>query len=304
MSEAAPTLVILAAGLGTRYRGMKQLEPVGPGGGTLIDYTVFDALRYGFARIVFVIRPDMDREFRARIVDRYRDKARIECVHQPLDACPAGGMRPLGTGHAVLCAAEAVRGPFGVANADDFYGDEAMSMLGRFLREGNAGDAEGDGISTHALVGFALRDTLSASGVVNRAIVQTTRDGELRDIREVLGIRRQGADGYYVDVAGWRQMISGDTCTSMNLWGFSLDVLTHLRAGFLEFLHSPAARGGGEFYLLSAVRAAVRAGRARVRVLRSEGAWCGITHPEDRAHVMRTLVALTDEGRYPARLWS
>lgn len=301
----APCVVILAAGIGRRFGGGKQLVPVGPGGQTLLEYSVYDARRAGFGRVVFVIRPDIEAEFRAAVVDRLGHRVETACVFQTLEALPAGRRppagrtKPWGTGHAVLVAQEAVAGPFAVANADDFYGARAWEQMGAFLRQPPAG-----GVPTWALAGYALRATLPPSGAVSRGLCACTPDGWLRDIVETSGIERDGDGARCRAADGTVRVLSGEQAVSMNLWGFTADFFDELRRAFAAFLEAHGGSPDAELQLPTVVQQAVRAGRARARVLPATDEWCGLTNPQDAARVAETLGRLTEAGVYPRELWS
>jgi hypothetical protein len=288
----APTLLVLAAGLGARYGGLKQIDPVGPSGETLLDYAVFDALRAGFGRAVFVIRREFEDAFLARVAAKYSGRIAFDLVFQSADdvpagcAAPAGRTRPLGTGHAAWCARAAISGPFAAINADDFYGADAFSRLAGFL--GGAGGAR------FALVGFRLAGTLSEGGTVSRGICRE-RGGLLLSIAEEHGI---GPD----DVGPGRRF-TGDETVSMNCWAFTPAVFPALESGLREFLSAGAADPAAEFYLPVAVSGLVSAGAASVEILPGPAAWFGVTHRGDRERAAAAIAALVRQGAYPARLF-
>lgn len=300
----APALVVLAAGVGSRYGGPKQLEPVGPGGATLMDYSIYDARRAGFRRVVFVVRPDLEKPFRTFVHQRYGAGIDATVVLQRLDDTPAGATgkrreKPWGTGHAVLAAQPQMTGPFAVVNADDFYGRHAFAMAAEFLTHPTAAGPP----AVFASVAYPLAETLSSAGGVHRAVCRLSGDGWLETMEEIRDIRR-GDDGAYVgvDPAGHPLRVGGDALVSMNLWAFTPAVFPMLRHGFAEFLRQDGA-AGGEFLLPDEIRDAVARGRARVRVLRAKGRWLGITYPEDRPGVEANLRQLVAAGEYPERLW-
>ena len=289
------TLVVLAAGMGSRYGGLKQMDPVGPGGETVLDYAVFDALRAGFTRVVFVIRRDFEALFREKIGARYAGRATVDYVFQSLDALPPGcalpGARekPWGTGHAVWCVRAAISGNFAVINADDFYGADSFAQLANFLRPRTTTDSE------FAMVGFRLSNTLSEHGTVARGVTTAGPDGELRTIVEETGISA-GDVG-----AGCK--FSGDEIVSMNCWGFTPALFPGLDAQFRGFL---AARGNepkAEFYLPAAVSAMIGLREAKVRVLPTDSTWFGVTYREDKPRVEAAIAELVHAGRYPTTLW-
>jgi len=299
-----PALVILAAGLGSRYGGLKQLEVVGPGGATIMDYSIHDARRAGFGSIVFVISPEMEDIFRTTFGRRYERLVPVAYAIQRPDAlprgfaAPPGRRKPWGTGHAVLAAERLVAEPFAVVNADDLYGADAYVGLSDFLRR-----PQPQGVPIHALVGYALRDTLTETGAVNRACCRCTPDGWLEGITEIADIERHPSGGQTRDASGSSRIISGDQIVSMNAWGFQPRLFDQLGRLFERFLRRNAASATAEFLLPGAVQDLVADGAARVRVLPTEAAWIGVTHRSDRARVVETIGRLVEEGRYPGRLW-
>jgi hypothetical protein len=298
-----PTLVILAAGLGRRYGGLKQLESVGPAGETIVDYSIYDAVRAGFGQVTFVIPPDMEDAFRATIGRRYGQVVPVVYAHQRLEAVPpgfavpAGRTKPWGTGQAVLSVADKVRAPFAVANADDFYGADSFAALSAFLQQPQTG------VPVHALVGYGLRNTLSESGTASRAVCRCTVDGWLEDIVETVGIEKHSVGAHWKDEHGRIRNFTGDETVSMNLWGFVQEFFTELRAAFERFLRDRGSSTDAEFYLPAVVQDALRGGRARVRVLPSTDRWCGITNPRDKDEVVRFIRGLVEQGTYPSKLW-
>ena len=300
-----PALVILAAGMGSRYGGLKQLEQVGPSGETIMDYSIHDALRAGFGKAVFVIRPDMEEAFKETIGRRYEQRIPVAYAYQRLEDLPgdltppAGREKPWGTGHAVLAAESVASEPFAVINADDFYGSNSFATLGEFLSRDD--DTEPP---TYAMVGFTLRDTLSEVGSVNRGCCECTPDGWLERITEITNIERHDADGRYTDEAGQPRTISGDAPVSMNTWGFRPVFFKQLRACFVEFLNENASSEKAEFHLPTGVQNLMRAGLARVKVLPTTDHWCGVTHREDKPRVVAMIRELVDRGVYPPKLWS
>ncbi len=299
-----PTLVILAAGMGSRYGGLKQLEAVGPSGETIMDYSMYDALRAGFGKAVFVIRPEMEAAFRETIGRRYERHIPVAYAFQRLSdlpgglAPPPGRTKPWGTGQAVLAARDQIREPFAVVNADDFYGANSFAVLGEFLR----GDQEGE-LPTYAMVGFTLRDTLTEAGAVNRGCCQCDAEGWLEQIVEILDIERDGVDGRYTDESGTQRTIAGDELVSMNMWGFAPEFVGQLQQRFAGFLEEHADSESAEYYLPVAIQELMRAGRARVKVLPTSDRWCGVTHPQDLARVEEMIRARVEAGAYPPKLW-
>ena len=296
-------LVLLAAGMGSRYGGLKQLDPIGPHGETLMDYSIHDALLAGFERVVFVIRPEIEREFLATIGSRYRDRVAVGLAHQRLDDIPAGLVAPVerakpwGTGQAVLAAEAMVPGNFAVANADDFYGRPPSRPSRHSSRHRTPASSAG-----HAVVGFRLRHTLSPSGTVNRALCRTDRLGRLTAIEEVFGIAAD-AEGRGRGVSAGRPVVlEGDDLVSMNLWGLRPSIFDPLREEFERFLRSPGA-AQGEYYLPIAVESLIKAERVQVRLLAPDSPWCGLSHAADRPLVVRKIRELIEQGTYPEKLW-
>jgi len=298
-------LVILAAGLGSRYggNGLKQLEAVGPGGATLMEYSLYDARRAGFGEAVFVIRAEMADGFRDFAAGRFGSRVPWRTVFQRLEDVPPGiavppdRIKPWGTAQAVLSAADHVNGPCAVLNADDFYGAEALAALATFLRE-HATDRP----PSHAVVGYRLRDSVPEGGAVNRGAARADAAGWLETIEEVTGVVRTGDDRYAGRGESAEVRLSGDALVSMNLWGFTPAIFDTLRRGWREFFRQ-GAPGKREYLLPTVVREAVEWGECRVKLLEAGSRWFGITHPADRTVVLQALHGLVAEGRYPARLW-
>ena len=298
-------LVILAAGLGSRYGGggLKQLEAVGPGGATLMEYSLYDARRAGFGEAVFVIRAEMAEGFGDFAAARFGSGVPWRTAIQRLDDVPPGivvpsdRIKPWGTAQAVLSAAEMVTGPCAVLNADDFYGAEAFAALATFF-----GEHATDRPPSHAVVGYRLRDSVPEGGAVNRGACGADAAGWLETIDEVTGLVRAGDGSFTGRGESGEVRLSGDALVSMNLWGFTPDIFDTLRRGWREFFHRGAA-GGGEYLLPTVVREAVGRGECRVKLLEAGSRWFGITHPADRAVVSDALRRLVADGRYPERLW-
>lgn len=294
----------MAAGVGSRYGGLKQFDGVGPAGETLMDYAVFDAARAGVERVVFVIRPELEREFHEHCGRRYAHRLEVAYAFQELSALPAGFApppgrgKPWGTGHAVLSAAQAVHGPFIVCNADDFYGAEGYGLLAEFLRGPQSAPPE-----RYAMVAFELRRTLSEHGTVSRGVCTTTPDGLLLGVREYTrieatpdGPRQRGPDG--------ERAFGGHEPVSLNLWGFRPGLFDHLRARFEDFLRRRSGDPAAEFFLPAVIDELIRERLATVSVLRTSAQWFGLTHRQDRARVAAHLRELHERGEYPPRLWA
>lgn len=294
------TLVVLAAGMGSRYGGLKQVDPMGPAGETVLDYSVYDAVRAGFDRVLFIIRRDFEAEFRASVGARFAGRVQVDYVFQALDALPAGHalpagrVKPWGTGHAVWCAREALSGPFAVVNADDFYGAGSFARLAKFLR---AAEAAKTATPEFAMVGFRLANTLSEHGAVSRGVCAVGADGALTGIEEHTGILAAEVG------AGAGCKYQPDTIVSMNCWGFTADFLPQLDARWREFLVANGASEKAEFYLPFAVNDLLRAGAARVHVLPTDDQWFGVTYREDKPRVQTAIATLVASGAYPSPLW-
>ncbi len=295
-----PSLVVLAAGIGSRYGGLKQLDSVGPNGETIIDYSVFDALRAGFGKLVFVIRRELEAQFKEFVGARFEKRLPVRYVFQELDklppgfAAPAGRRKPWGTGHAVLMAGEAVHEPFGVINADDFYGWHSYQLLARHLRSGT---------QHYAMVGFVLKNTLSEFGRVARGVCRTTAQDFLESVVELTGIERNGAGAKHTDSSGHVHPLTGDETVSLNMWGFTPTLFGHLRRELARFLGEHLHDEKAEFYIPWAVNALVASGRERLKVLRTPDSWFGVTYREDRPRVIESIRELVRRGDYPERLW-
>ncbi len=300
-SDMKPTLLVLAAGIGSRYGGLKQMDPVGPSGETIMDYSIYDALRAGFGKLVFVIRHDIEQQFRAAVGARFENRVPVKYVFQELDNLPPGfsvpnnRKKPWGTGHAILMGADAIQEPFGVINADDFYGPTSFRLLADHLRSGSR---------DYAMVGFVLRNTLSEFGSVARGVCRITAAGYLEAVTETTGIEAAGAGAKYADDQGHIHRLDGDAIVSMNLWGFGPSLFEHLRRQFGEFLKALARKEKAEFYIPAVVNALVETGRERCRVLTTPDAWFGVTHREDHPRVIHSIRAFVARGDYPERLWT
>lgn len=303
-NEPELTLVVLAAGIGSRYGGLKQMDPVGPSGEFIIDYSIFDALRAGFSRVVFVIRRDIEEAFRATIGSRVERHATVSYARQELADLPPGfalppeRKKPWGTGQAVLAAARDVRGPFGVINADDFYGRSSYAVLSRFLRE------TADDGARYAMVGFILRNTVSDHGHVARGICQVSPAGLLSTVVERTRIEKRGAAARFLDDAGQWQPLTGDELVSMNMWGFKPSLFDVLRREFPAFLQERGADPKAEFFVPTVVNGMIGRGAATTAVLTTPESWCGVTYPEEKECVAKRIRELVASGVYPPRLWA
>ncbi len=317
MASSAPTLLVLAAGMGSRYGGLKQLDPVGPGGETILDYAVFDAIRAGFGRVVFVIRRDFADAFNSQVAAKYAGRIQVDTVFQALDTLPpgatlpAGREKPWGTGHAVWCARDAIREPFAVIGADDFFGRDAFVQLAAFLNSAASAqpaspsatettrnpklETRSPELAAFAMVGYRLANTLSENGAVARGVCTVSSDNRLQTVVENTGILR-------TDVGPGRKY-SGEEIVSMNCWAFTPAFFPALDRQWRAFI---AARGGelkSEFYLPEAVSQQIAAGGATVEVRPTTAEWFGVTFREDKPRVQAALAALATHGDYPVPLF-
>ncbi len=295
-----PTLLILAAGMGSRYGGLKQIDPVGPNGETIIDYSIYDALRAGFGKLVFVIRHDFEKAFRETIGARFEKRVPVEYVYQELTMLPPGFSVPEGrtkpwcTTHAILLAENAVKEPFAAINADDFYGREAYQVLAKHLTSGTP---------DYAMVGFILRNTLSEFGSVARGVSRVDGNNYLTSIVEMLKIEPDGAGAKNSGADGTITRLTGDEAVSMNFWGFTPAVFGQLRTQFTAFLKKSGQEAKSECYIPATVGELVAAGQAKVKVLRTNDSWFGVTYREDRPRVVESIRKLIARGDYPDKLW-
>jgi NDP-sugar pyrophosphorylase family protein len=295
-----PTLLVLAAGMGSRYGGLKQLDSVGPDGQTLMDYSIFDARRAGFGKVVFVIRADMFDRFQQTIGARFEKHFTVDYVFQDVNklipgfTVPEGRSKPWGTTHAILMAGNAIHEPFAVINADDFYGAESYRVLAEHLKSGT---------SNYAMVGFVLRNTLSEFGTVARGVCHVGEDGYLKDIAELKAIEREGGRITNIDDEGQETVLTGTEIVSMNIWGFTPQIFGQLQEQFQRFLKRYAHDLHAECYIPSTVNTLIQSGQARVKVLRSADAWFGVTYREDHPRVVASLGRLVESGSYPRKLW-
>lgn len=306
MNTRAPTLLVLAAGMGSRYGGLKQCDPMGPTGETLLDYSVFDALRAGFGRVVFVIRRDFAEQFKQSVGRRYVGRIRVDYVFQDLDdlpngfSVPPGRERPWGTLHAVLAARDVIEGAFAVINADDFYGRDAYCQAAAYFGQKSVVDGRGH----YCMVGYPVGHTLSASGGVNRGICREA-DGLLVSVEEHTGIVSSN-DGYCLgcNLKGEEVEFSAQAPSSMNFWGLTSDIFARMHGYFAGFLHEHAGDLRAECYIPSAIDSFIRAGEADCRILKTNGCWFGVTYPEDKPATVAKIGQLIAAGEYATDLWA
>lgn len=299
-----PTLVVLAAGMGSRYGGLKQVDPVGPSGEAILDYSVFDAIRGGFGKIVFIIRKDIEEAFRAQVGAKYEGVIPVEYAFQDLADIPAphkvpdGRTKPWGTAHAVRAARNVVREPFAVINADDFYGRDAFARLGAFL----SAEAQGRKLNL-AMVGYRLDRTLSENGSVARGICEIAADGTLRGVTEMTKLVKAGDAAENREDEADPVKIPLDARVSMNCWGFTPKLFDELEERFRKFLAARGAELKSEWYIPFVVDELIREGRASCTVLPTDSSWFGVTYREDKPFVVGEIKKLVDAGEYPATLF-
>lgn len=302
---ADTTLVIMAAGMGSRFGGIKQLEPVGPSGEIIMDYSIYDAIKAGFTKVVFIIRKDLEKDFKEIIGNRIEKLIHVEYVFQELDALPEGFIKPeertkpWGTGQAVLCCKDVVKEPFAVINADDYYGKEAFMIVNSYLNESS------DNKNDFCMAGFILGNTLSENGAVTRGICKVNGQGKLVDIVETSGIVPEGDHAAVKDGNGNDIVIDLNSVVSMNMWGFKPSLFQELEGGFHTFLTGIGSNELKKEYLLpTVVGDLVKAGKAEVTVLNTPDRWFGVTYKEDKETVVNSFKSLIDKGEYPSKLFA
>ena len=302
-----PILLIMAAGMGSRYGGLKQMDPLGPKGETILDYSVFDARRAGFRRVIFLIKHAMEEDFRRLVGDRISRHMQVSYAFQELDALPEGyrvpegRTKPFGTGHAVLCCRHLIDAPFAVINADDYYGPTAFRQAYGFLSQ-----AADDSLFRYLMVAYHLKNTLTENGHVSRGVCQVDPAGYLTGIQERTHIVSSCDGPLFTEDGSHYLLLPPETPVSMNMWGFTPSLLTELERRFPVFLDSALKDNPlkAEFFLPFAVNDLLREGLAAVRVLESADRWWGVTYQEDKPQVKSALSSLTDQGLYPSPLWS
>lgn len=298
-----PTLVILAAGIGNRYGGLKQMDQVGPSGETIVDYSIYDAVRAGFGKVVFVIRKSIEKEFTEVFLEKLKDKLKVDYVFQELEDLPAGfsipegRIKPWGTSHAVLAAEASVNEPFAVINADDFYGFGAFEVMANFLL-GLGNDA-----AVFSLVGYRLGSTLSEYGSVARGVCEVDGQGTLTSIVERTRIEKTRNRIVFIQETGQPVSLSGQETVSLNFWGFTPAFFKFAKEEFEVFLRENRNNLKAELYIPLIINKLVKLGRARVKVLECSEKWFGVTYREDRPRVIEQIHKLVEAGRYPASLW-
>jgi hypothetical protein len=297
-----PALIVLAAGMGSRYGGLKQLDHIGPSGEFIIDYSVYDAIRAGFGKVVFVIRKDIEKLFRQSISQRYEKLIEVDYAYQEIDSIPENypipseRSKPWGTGHALLVAEQKVKTPFAVINADDFYGKNGYKLLADFLQTEKKG--------SYAMVGFQLEKTLSENGSVSRGICRVDDNSYLIEVNEMTKIiRNQNGVIENSSPNGETIQLTGNEIVSLNMWGFQTDFFEYLNKLFINFLDRNINVPGSEFYLPAAVHSTITSTPASVKVLKTDDNWFGVTYKEDKPTVMKKIKTLVENGIYPEQLF-
>ncbi len=296
-----PTLVILAAGMGSRYGGLKQLDEVGPNGEAIIDYSLYDAIRAGFGKVVFVIRADFADAFKSRFEPNLKDRIKVEYVYQSLDKIPEGSVvhpereKPWGTSHATLMAEMAVIEPMAVINADDFYGSIAYQVMADFL---NSSTDQNE----YAMVGYNVANTLSEYGTVSRGVCNMDKDGYLTTVVERTKIKRDEEDIFFYE-DDKRSKLAENTPVSMNFWGLKPNVFKYLYEGFKEFLAEHGNELKSEYYIPLLINDNIVKGTIRTKVLQCDSPWFGVTYKEDKPMVQQRIKDLIESGAYPRNLW-
>ncbi len=311
-----PTLVVLAAGMGSRYGGLKQVDPVGPSGEAILDYSVFDAIRGGFGKIVFVIRKDIEDEFKEKIGSKYAGHVPVDYCFQDLHdlpapfAVPEGRTKPWGTGHAVRAARSVVNEPFAVINADDFYGRDAFAKLGAFLSSLSPAPtptstpaSTPSPLLSFSMVGFRLDLTLSENGSVARGICNVDADGTLKGVTEMTKLVRKGDRAVNEEDPSNPVAVPLDARVSMNCWGFSHGLFAELESRFPKWLAERGSEMKSEWYIPFVVDELIREGKAKCTVLPTDSSWFGVTYREDKPFVVAEIKKLVDAGEYPQRLF-
>ena len=300
-----PTLVVLAAGMGSRYGGLKQVDPVGPSGEALLDYSVFDAIRGGFGKIVFVIRKDIDEAFRKQVGSKYEGQVAVEYCYQDINdlpppfAVPAERTKPWGTAHAVRAARNVVKEPFAVINADDFYGRDAFAKLGSFLSQPQPSTST----LRFCMAGYRLDLTLSENGSVARGVCDVSADGTLKGVVELTKLVRAGETAENREDPANPVKVPLDARVSMNCWGFTPRLFDELEDRFGKFLAARGTELKSEWYIPFVVDELIKEGKADCRVLPTDSRWFGVTYREDKPFVVAEIRKLVDAGEYPAKLF-
>jgi len=298
-----PTLFVLAAGMGSRYGGLKQLDGLGPNGETIMDYSFYDAMKAGFGKIVFVIRSSFEKDFQSVVINKFKDLIETELVFQEITNVPEGSTytlereKPWGTNHAVLMGKDVIHEPFAVINADDFYGQESFSILADFLRKTEGKKNE------YCMVGYHVGNTLSESGAVSRGVCVVDEKGHLQNVVERTSIEEKGGTIYYLNEKNEEVTLQPNTPVSMNMWGFTPDYFDYSEAYFKEFLAENGQKLKSEFYIPLAVNNLIVQKKATCLVLDTPSKWFGVTYAEDRPQVVLKINELIRKGVYPEKLF-
>lgn len=302
-----PVLVVMAAGMGSRYGGLKQIDPVDPYGNIIMDFSIYDAKEAGFEKVVFIIKKAIEKEFKENVGRRIEKHIQVEYVYQEIDKLPAGfsvpegRVKPWGTGHAVLCGKDVIDGPFAVINADDYYGKQAFREIYHYLASHEDGEKY-----QYAMVSFELQNTMTDYGYVARGICTVDSEGKLAGIKERTHIEKREGKGAYTEDGGVSWVtLPGETLVSMNLWGFTASMVMELERRFSAFLEGEAVQNPlkSEYFLPSVVNELLQEGKAAVQVLKSREKWYGVTYKEDKESVVREICWLKEQGLYPETLW-
>ena len=303
MSAIKPTLLVLAAGMGSRYGSLKQIDKLGPSGETITDYSVYDAIRAGFGKVVFVVRKSIEPDFR-EVFSKLSDKIEVEYVHQELDNLPSGisvpaeRQKPWGTGHAVLVAASKIKTPFAVINADDFYGADSYKVMAEHLMRDRSSDK-----SAYSMVGFKLENTLSEYGHVSRGVCVTDSNNILKSITERTQIQKIDGKIVFKDSDDSWKPLTGKEYASMNFWGFPSSIFPHLEKKFKLFIEANIQNLKAEYYIPLAIDDLIKEDIASVNVLNTNSKWFGVTYKEDKESTIQKIQELVNQGVYPSNLW-
>jgi choline kinase len=298
-----PTLFVLAAGMGSRYGGLKQLDGLGPNGETIMDYSIYDAIKAGFGKVVFVIRKSFEEDFKNVVVNKFKNLIDIEIVFQEITNIPEGSTyhpereKPWGTNHAVLMGKDVIQEPFAVINADDFYGQESFAILADFLKNVEGKQNE------YCMIGYHVGNTLSESGSVSRGVCVVDENGKLMNVVERTHIEEKGGEIVYLDEKGEEVAIPANTPVSMNMWGFTPDYFDYSLKYFKEFLAENGQKLKSEFYIPLAVNNLIVNKKASCMVLDTPSKWFGVTYAEDRQQVVLKINELINKGKYPKQLF-
>jgi len=297
-----PTLLILAAGMGSRFGGLKQVEPVGPNGEAIIDYSIFDAIRAGFGKVVFIIRESFADAFKEKFDKKLKGKIEVEYVYQELDmlpdgfTLPEGREKPWGTAHAILVAKDVIKEPFCALNADDFYGRNAYEVMARFLTSSETPNE-------YSMVGYQLKNTLSDFGSVSRGICEVDESHHLKKIVETTKILKKDNKVVSIENDGTEKELTGNENVSMNIWGFTPTVFASLEEKFSAFLAAEMHNPKSEMYIPSVVFEMIEENKATVKVLEADSPWFGVTYKEDKPFVVEKINLLIQQGEYPEKLF-